>query len=161
MKRGALAGIGGRRAIRHAMLCGLALSIGGCISGRILEGYPGYPFLSFTAPTSPDSSFFSLQRALEAEGFEIDFTDRASGSITTRPLTLATGDTFLTVVLDAAASGSRVWVAGYRPVRGGARRLDPLDEEAWAEIEEVAAGLSERLGGTPPEPPPAPPTPPD
>ena len=144
---------------RWLVLCAVAASLGGCISGRVLEGYPGYPFLSFTVPVPADSSFFDLQDALRAEGFEIDFTERDSGLINTRPAVRAPGEMFLTVVLAAAPDDeygpgtTRAWVAGYEPVRDGAERINPLAEESWAELLGVAAALSERLGGTPPEAP--------
>lgn len=137
------------------ILCAGAPVLGACISGRVLEGYPGYPFLSFTAPAVPDSTFFRLQRALETEGFELDYTERADGTINTRPSERASGPLLLTVVVDSASSGSssRVWVAGYRPVRDGARRIDPLRREAWAELRDITGRLSARVGGSHPEEP--------
>lgn len=142
---------------RLLLLAAAAVS-SACVSGRILEGYPGYPFLSFTAPAAPDSTFFRLQRALESEGFELDYTQRSSGTINTRPSERSTGPLFLTVVVDSAASAaaSRVWVAGYRPVPDGARRIDPLREDAWAELRGITGRLSGRVGGSVPEEPDAP-----
>lgn len=144
-----------RRPWRWLVLCAGTALLTGCISGRILEGYPGYPFLSFTAPTAPDSMFFGLQRALESEGFELDYTERSVGTINTRPSERATGSLFLTLVVDSASSAasSRVWVAGYRPVDDGARRIDPLREDAWAELRDITGRLSVRVGGTTPEEP--------
>lgn len=146
---------------RSAALRSLAIAVtlalaGGCVSGRILEGYPGHPFLAFEAPVDADSAFFALQEALGGEGFEIDFSERESGLINTRPVSAADGRMFLSAVVDTAAGGSRIWVAGYEPVRGGARRINPLDEAAWSELERIVARLSERLDGSEPEGPPPP-----
>lgn len=133
------------------LACAAVLVLGGCISGRVLEGWPGYPFLSFELPTSFDSSFFALQRELVAEGFELDFTERASGLINTRPLELEGSAMFLSLVVDSTATGgSRAWVAGFEPVRDGARRISPRREQAWETLRGIAARLSERLGGTSP-----------
>lgn len=129
----------------------VASSLGGCISGRVLEGWPGYPFLSFEAPAHVDSTFFAAQRALVAEGFELDFTERASGLVNTRPLEIDGREMFLSLVIDTTTAGtSRVWVAGYEPVRGGAHRVSPRREDAWATLRDIAARVSERLGGTEP-----------
>lgn len=136
----------------------LAALLGGCISGRILEGYPDYPFLAFDVPAAPDSTFFDVQRELGTEGFEIDFSERDTGLINTRPAELAEREIFLSVIVDSIpavdgvaspdAAGSRVWIAGYEPVRGGARRVSPLSEAEWTALREVAARLSDRLGGS-------------
>lgn len=138
-----------RTGIRWPLLLAAAALLSGCISGRVLEGYPGYPFLSFTAPATPDSTFFRLQRALEAEGFALDYTERDAGTINTRPAERPTGRIFLTVVVGAADTASRVWVAGYEPVRDGARRINPLREDRWAELAKIASRLSDRVGGSP------------
>lgn len=137
----------------------------GCIGGRVLEGYPGYPFVAIDLPAEPDSTFYAMQDALAAEGFELDFSEPDDGLINTRPVELASGVTFLSVVVgepppdrgppgvppfDASPPGSRAWIAGYEPVPDGARRIDPLDEEGWAELRDVAGRLSVRLGGGPP-----------
>lgn len=128
-----------------------ALSLGGCISGRVLEGWPGYPFLSFEAPTRVDSTFFAAQRALVAEGFELDFTERASGLVNTRPREIDGRTMFLSLVVDTTSGGaSRVWVAGYEPVRGGARRVSPRRDEAWEALHRITSRVSERLGGSEP-----------
>lgn len=128
-----------------------AVSLGGCISGRVLEGWPGYPFLSFEAPAPLDTTFFAAQRALVAEGFELDFTERASGLVNTRPREIDGRTMFLSLVVDTTTAGhSRVWVAGYEPVRGGARRVSPRREDAWQALRRVTARVSERLGGTEP-----------
>lgn len=142
----------------------LAGLLGGCISGRILEGYPGYPFLAFDVPAATDSAFFDVQRELRTEGFEIDFSERDTGLINSRPAELAGREVFLSVVVDsipaeggaAAATGSRVWIAGYEPVRGGARRIDPLSEAEWTALRELAARMSGRLGGSAVREPPPP-----
>lgn len=135
-----------------------ALSAAGCISGRVLEGWPGYPFLSFEAPTAVDTTFFAAQRALVAEGFELDFTERASGLVNTRPRDFDGLTMFVSLVVDTTTGGaSRVWVAGYEPARGGARRVSPRREDAWEALRRVTARVSERLGGTEPAEP-APPT---
>lgn len=132
----------------------VALSLGGCVSGRVLEGWPGYPFLSFEAPAPVDTTFFAAQRALVAEGFELDFTERASGLVNTRPRDVDGRTMFLSLVVDATPDGaSRVWVAGYEPVRGGASRVSPRREDAWEALRRVTARVSERLDGTEPEEP--------
>lgn len=122
----------------------------------MLEGYPGYPFVSFDLPAPADSTFFAVQEGLQGEGFELDFTERASGLINTRPAERPAGRLFLSAVVDSTTDGSRVWIAAYRPVRDGARRVDPLDEKAWAELRTVAARISDRLGGTAVREPPPP-----
>lgn len=129
----------------------VAPSLGGCISGRVLEGWPGYPFLSFEAPANVDTTFFAAQHALVAEGFELDFTERASGLVNTRPREIDGRTMFLSLVVGTTTDGaSRVWVAGYEPVRGGARRVSPRREEAWEALRRVTARVSERLGGSEP-----------
>lgn len=133
---------------RLATVALAALLAAGCISGRVLEGYPGYPFVTFDLPAPADSAFFALQGEFEAEGYELDFTERASGLINTRPADRPAGRIFLSAVVDSTAAGSRVWIAAYEPVRDGARRIDPLDEDAWAELHGVAVRISGRLGGT-------------
>lgn len=143
---------------RLLLLAAAAVS-SACVSGRILEGYPGYPFLSFTVPAAPDSTFFRLQDALETEGFELDYSELDAGMINTRSSERAAGPLLLTLVVDTASGGastgasSRVWVAGYRLVPDGARRISPLREEAWADLREIAARVSDRVGGSPPEEP--------
>lgn len=133
------------------LAAGASVAVGGCISGRILEGYPGYPFLAFDVPADTDTVFFGAQRALQADGFELDYSDRSTGLIATRPDERGGGELFLNVVVDSATGGgSRVWVAAYRPSRGGARRINPLAEEEWATLREITHRLSERLGGTTP-----------
>ncbi|MGD8497045.1 MAG: hypothetical protein PVF05_12795 [Gemmatimonadales bacterium] len=146
-----------RSGFRWPLLFVAAALLSGCISGRVLEGYPGYPFLSFGAPSAPDSTFFRLQRALVAEGFVLDYTERDAGTINTRPADRPSGRLFLTVVVGVAAdTASQVWVAGYEPVRDGARRINPLREERWAELTEIASRLSDRVGGGPVREPEAP-----
>ena len=64
-------------AVRSLVLLGAAAVLGaGCISGRVLKGYPGYPFARFDARAPADSAFFSLLPAVEAEGFPLDYTIR-------------------------------------------------------------------------------------
>jgi len=150
-----------RKCVRPARLLLLAAAAvsSACVSGRILEGYPGYPFLSFTVPAAPDSTFFRLQDALETEGFELDYSELEAGAINTRPSERPAGPLLLTGIVDTASSGAstgastRVWVAGYRPVPDGARRINPLREEAWADLREITARVSHRVGGSPPEEP--------
>lgn len=146
----------GGQPLRLAAVALAALLAAGCISGRVLEGYPGYPFVSFDLPGPADSTFFSLQDELRTEGFELDFTERAAGLVNTRPADRPAGRIFLSAVVDSIADGSRVWIAAYEPVRDGARRIDPLDEQGWAELRGVAARISERLGGTEVREPPPP-----
>ncbi len=145
-----------RAALPLAAVVAAALMGAACISGRVLEGYPGYPFVRFDLAAPADSAFFSVQAELREEGFELDFTERASGLINTRPADRPAGRLFLSAVIDSTAGGSRVWLAAYEPVRDGARRIDPLDEEGWSELRAVAARISGRLGGTSVEEPPPP-----
>ncbi|MFW6085107.1 MAG: hypothetical protein ACODAA_07835 [Gemmatimonadota bacterium] len=152
----AVAAASRRAAAVVAAVAAAGLLVAGCISGRVLEGYPGYPFVAFDLPAPADSTFFSLQEELRAEGFELDFTERATGLVNTRPADRPAGRLFLSAVVDSTAEGSRVWIAAYRPVRDGARRVDPLDEDAWADLRGVAARVSDRLGGTAVEEPPPP-----
>lgn len=136
------------------LAAGAAVAVGGCISGRILEGYPGYPFLAFDVPAHVDTVFFGAQRALQADGFELDYSERSTGLIATRAAKLGDSELFLNVVVDSATGGgSRVWVAAYHPARGGARRINPLAEDEWDALRGITHRLSDRLGGTTPEEP--------
>lgn len=154
----------GRRVGRLGAAVVAAASATACLSGRVLEGYPGYPFLQFDTPLPVESAFFAVQRAVVGEGFALDFTERASGAVNTRPMNRLGRPVFLSIVVGAAppppAAGApprtRVWIAGYVRERDGARRIDPLAEEAWADLAEVAAQLSRQLEGTTPRGPPPP-----
>lgn len=161
-----------RRARRLGAMVFAAATVAGCISGRVLEGYPGYPFLQFDTPLSIDSTFFAVQRAVVAEGFVLDFTERSSGAVNTRPADRLGREVFLSIVVgvpggvpaagaagagDTTRAQTRVWIAGYVRRRSGADRIDPLAEEAWSDLAAIAERVSERLGGTRPRgPPPAP-----
>ena len=68
--------------------------------------------------------------------------------INTRAGYRPSGRLFLSAVVDSATAGSRVWIAAYEPVRDGARRIDPLEEDAWAELRAEAIRISDRLGGS-------------
>lgn len=134
------------------LLAATALS-SACISGRVLEGYPGYPFLRLDVPTSPDTAFVEVQRALREERFEVDFSSRERGLIQTRPMERGSVRLFLNLVVgDVPDEPGRasVWVAGYDERAGGAHRINPLDEEPWRELERIGAALAERLGSRPP-----------
>lgn len=142
----------GRPGRPHVLPCvvAAALLLGGCISGRILEGYPGYPFLSFDVPAERDSVFFSLQEELEDQGFALDFSERDEGLVNTRPRDFGPGRMFVSLVVDSIRGGTRAWVAGFEPVVDGARRISPLHEDEWAALRGLAARLSESVGGTAP-----------
>lgn len=154
-----------RRVARLGAAIVAAATATACLSGRVLEGYPGYPFLRFDTPLPVDSAFFAVQRAVVGEGFELDFTELASGAVNTRPMERLGRAVFLSIVVGAATDlasetgappPSRVWVAGYVQERDGAKRIDPLAEEAWDDLADVAAQLSRKIGGTIPRGPPLP-----
>lgn len=135
----------------RALLAVCALS--GCISGRVLSGYPGYPFASFSIPEPADSAFFELQAVLAAEGYPIDYTDRESGLIATRPGPDGDSRVFLSVVVGPdpdQVDRSSVWVAGFETTTSGNQRINPLDEALWADVMSVSGRISERLGGSAP-----------
>lgn len=143
----------------------VAVTAAGCITGRVLEGYPGYPFLQFDTSLPVDSAFFAVQRAVVAEGFALDFTELASGAVNTRPVERLGRDVFLNIVVGAVPDSARqapgrvptrVWIAGYEVARGGAERINPLAEEAWNDLAEIAASVSRRVAGTSPRGPPPP-----
>ena len=152
-----------------AVVACLVLPAGGCISGRVLTGYPGYPFATFETEMPADSTFFLLQPAVESEGFPLDYTIREEGFITTRSSEMLGRPVFLTLVVgpggDEADSGpppgeslaetseqiSRVWVAAYEETVTGAQRINPLQEEVWAAVMEVTGRLSAAVEGTAPE----------
>jgi hypothetical protein len=147
----------------------LVLPASGCISGRVLTGYPGYPFATFETDMPADSTFFLLQPAIESEGFQLDYTIREEGFITTRSSELLGRPVFLTLVVgpggDGSGSGvspgddpagiseeiSRVWVAAYEETVTGAQRINPLQDEVWAAVMEVTGRLSAAVEGTAPE----------
>ncbi|MDT8436470.1 MAG: hypothetical protein RRA92_06910 [Gemmatimonadota bacterium] len=130
--------------VAAVLLAGLA----GCVSGRVLAGYPGYPFVRFDVPADADGTFFALQPVLAAEGFPLDFTSRADGLVVTRNGTLAGRPAFLNVVVgEGAGADASVWVAAWESRPAGARRIDPLQEEAWADLAALAARLSAAVGG--------------
>lgn len=134
------------------LLTATALS-SACISGRVLEGYPGYPFMRLDMPASPDTAFVDAQRALREEGFEVDFSSRERGLIQTRPLELERLGLLLSVVVGEAPdarAGASLWLAGYDTRAGGARRINPLDEHGWRELQRIASALAGRLGSPPP-----------
>lgn len=137
-----------------------------CISGRVLTGYPGYPFAMFETSLPADSAFFLLQPAVESEGFPLDYTILDQGFITTRSAEMVGRPVFLTLVVEptesatsepAAAApvrfgaGSRVWVAAYEETVTGALRINPLNEQVWSAVMEVSGRLSDSVGGTAPE----------
>lgn len=141
----------GALAIGCAVLA--ATSIPGCITGRVLSGYPGYPFASFSIPQPPDSAFFELQTVLEDEGYPIDYTDRESGLINTQTGPHPAKPMFLSVVLgsDPDREGwSAIWVAGFEETSAGVRRINPLDDVLWPDVMAVSTRISERLDGTDP-----------
>jgi hypothetical protein len=146
-----------RRALRSpgaaAVLALSAVITAGCISGRVLSGYPGYPFASFQIPVPADSAFYDLQVVLEDEGYPIDYTDHASGLIQTRPGPNPAKPLFLTVVIGTDPVDphrTEVWVAGFETTPAGARRVNPLDGDVWPYVMGISGLLSERLGGTQP-----------
>jgi len=142
------------------MLLPLLISAGGCISGRVLTGYPGYPFARFDAPLSSDSTFFMLQPAIESEGFPIDYTVLDEGLITTRSSEYLGRPVFLNVVVeplvrnDSAGSPkpdqtrTRVWVAAYEETVSGAERINPLQEDVWAGVMDLTSRLSAAVDGS-------------
>jgi hypothetical protein len=135
----------------------VASVVSGCISGRVLTGYPGYPFASFETDLPADSAFFRLQPAVESEGFPLDYTILDQGFITTRSSEVEGRPMFLTLVVEPletnsedVSARSRVWVAAYEETITGAARINPLNESAWASVMEVSGRLSESIGGTAP-----------
>lgn len=149
----------------------LLAAVGGCISGRVLTGYPGYPFARFDTELGSDSTFFLLQPAVESEGFKLDYTILADGLITTRSTEMAGRPVFLNVVVEplvaaedvpsSAATGTRVWVAAYEETVSGAERINPLQGDVWADVMEMTARLSAAVDGTKPEGPSTRPDPPN
>ena len=141
-----------RAALALAFILAVTL-VSGCISGRILRGYPGYPFVSFSIPSPPDSSFFELQRSLESEGYPIDYTESASGLINTRTGPDPEVPILLNLVIgeDPERQGwTAVWVAGYERTREGDERINPLDDDLWSRVMEISRRLSDRQDGTEP-----------
>ncbi|MDP2470004.1 MAG: hypothetical protein Q8W46_04050, partial [Candidatus Palauibacterales bacterium] len=139
------------RAARSLLVGSVAWLASGCISGRALSGYPGYPFMAFSVPQTADSAFFALQTALRDEGYAIDFTDRATGLINTRPGADPANTVFLSAVIGATGdgAGSDVWIAGYERTGGTSRRVSPLDEDLWPDVQSASARISRRMGGSP------------
>ena len=135
-------------------------SVGGCVSGRVLTGYPGYPFARFDTQLPADSTFFLLQPAIESEGFALDYTILDEGFITTRSSEMMGRPVFLNLVVesleqDGAAelpdlAGTRVWVAAYEETASGAERINPLQEDVWADVMEMTARLSTAVNGSTP-----------
>ena len=152
----------GTGAALRLMLLPLLLSAGGCISGRVLTGYPGYPFARFDSPLPSDSTFFMLQPAIESEGFALDYTILDEGLITTRSSEYLGRPVFLNVVVeplvqeDSAESsdpdqtGTRVWVAAYEETVSGAERINPLQEDVWAGVMDLTSRLSTAVDGSTP-----------
>jgi hypothetical protein len=144
---------GAGKAFLVAVILTVPGTAGGCISGRILSGYPGYPFASFSVPAAPDSTFFDLQTVLVEEGYPLDYTHRNEGLINTQPGPDPAKPMYLNIVVgdDPNREGwSAVWVAGYEETPGGPKRVNPLDDVLWADVMGVSGRLSERLGGTEP-----------
>ncbi len=148
-----------RRALVAGAVVAGALALAGCMSGRVLSGYPGYPFARFTSPLPADSTFFRLQPAVEEEGFPLDYTLRNEGYIATRASEVAGRPILLNLVVEGgvAADGAEppdgpttVWIAAYEETLSGAERVNPLEEQVWREVMEIAARLSAAVGGGPP-----------
>lgn len=134
----------------------MALVLAGCMSGRVLSGYPGYPFARFSTPLPADSTFFRLQPAVEEEGFPLDYTLRDQGYIATRASELAGRPILLNLVVESGAAPTggapadgptTVWIAAYEETLSGAVRVNPLEERVWREVMEIAARLSASVGG--------------
>jgi len=132
-------------------ILGVAAGSAGCMSGRVLAGYPGYPFATFETPLPADSAFFLLQPAVESEGFPLDYSILDQGFITTRSAELDGRRVFLTLIVEPTGAASRVWVAAYEETVTGALRINPLQEQAWSAVMEVSGRLSESVQGTNPE----------
>ena len=47
-------------------------------------------------------------------------------------------------------SGTRVWVAAYEETVSGAERINPLQEDVWAEVMDMTARLSTAVDGSTP-----------
>lgn len=169
MRRLARCGSTVSRAGIAALAIGFVGLSAGCISGRVLTGYPGYPFATFETGLPADSTFFLLQPAVESEGFPLDYTILDEGFITTRSSEVVGRPVFLTLVVgmddeesnatdppaddleEGPGSNSRVWVAAYEETVTGAQRVNPLQKEVWAAVMEVTGRLSDAVGGTTPE----------
>lgn len=150
----------GAAAVLGLAVLPLVVALGGCISGRVLTGYPGYPFARFDTPLPSDSTFFMLQPAIESEGFALDYTILDDGLITTRSSELLGRPVFLNLVVETMAqddavdsadpSRTRVWVAAYEETVSGAERINPLQEDLWAEVMDLTARLSTAVEGSTP-----------
>ena len=138
----------------------LLVAAGGCVSGRVLTGYPGYPFARFDTRLPADSTFFLLQPAVESEGFALDYTILDEGFITTRSSEVMGRPVFLNLVVEpleqdsvvgsSDLSGTRVWVAAYEETVSGAERINPLQEDVWADVMDMTARLSTAVDGSTP-----------
>jgi len=126
------------------------------MSGRVLSGYPGYPFARFSTPLPADSTFFRLQPAVEEEGFPLDYTLRDEGYIATRASEVGGRPILLNLVVEAGAAradgvpadaATTVWIAAYEETVSGTERVNPLEEQVWREVMEIAARLSAAVGG--------------
>ena len=159
MRRKSRRGPGGV-AVLFVSILPLLGAAGGCVSGRVLTGYPGYPFARFDTRLPADSTFFLLQPAVESEGFALDYTILDEGFITTRSSEMMGRPVFLNLVVepleqDGAAespdlSGARVWVAAYEETASGAERINPLQEDVWADVMDMTARLSTAVDGSTP-----------
>jgi len=138
----------------------LFMAAGGCVSGRVLTGYPGYPFARFDTQLPADSTFFLLQPAVESEGFALDYTTFDEGFITTRSSEVLGRPVFLNLVVEplepeeatesSELAGARVWVAAYEETVSGAARINPLQEDVWAVVMDMTARLSAAVDGSTP-----------
>jgi len=137
----------------------LFMAAGGCVSGRVLTGYPGYPFARFDTQLPADSTFFLLQPAVESEGFSLDYTTFDEGFITTRSSEVLGRPVFLNLVVEplepeeateSELAGARVWVAAYEETVSGAARINPLQEDVWAVVMDMTARLSAAVDGSTP-----------
>jgi hypothetical protein len=135
------------------------MAAGGCVSGRVLTGYPGYPFARFDTQLPADSTFFLLQPAVESEGFALDYTTFDEGFITTRSSEVLGRPVFLNLVVEplepeeateSELAGARVWVAAYEETVSGAARINPLQEDVWAVVMDMTARLSAAVDGSTP-----------
>jgi hypothetical protein len=148
------------RGLAAGAVVAAVLALAGCMSGRVLRGYPGYPFARFSTSAPADSTFFLLQPAVEEEGFPLDYTLRDEGYIATRASEVAGRPVLLNLVVERASTGTDgtpddgrtvVWIAAFEETLAGAERVNPLEEEVWREVLEIAARLSAAVDGDVPE----------
>jgi hypothetical protein len=126
---------------RTAALLLIAATGGGCVSGRVLSGYPGYPFATFAVPGPTDTTFFEIQEILVQEGYPIDYTDRDTGLINTQEGPDPAKPVRISVILgedDERQGWTSVWIAGYEETPAGPTRINPLDKALWPGVMEVA-----------------------